>query len=171
MKLGELIVDYRTKMSISQREFSRRCDLSNSYISFLEKGINPKTGKPLAPTIEQYKKIARGMSISLQRLFELLDEDAPVDISFPPSDPGEYSGDDPLLRRHIIETFINAVYVFEDHLDIVTNNCEGNHRFPLADLPAEPDPDSGPECSDSVSNGVPSVLHPNTQVTIFRIAI
>ena len=94
MKLGELIVDYRTKMSISQREFSRRCDLSNSYISFLEKGINPKTGKPLAPTIEQYKKIARGMSISLQRLFELLDEDAPVDISFPPSDPGEYSGDD-----------------------------------------------------------------------------
>ena len=78
---------------------------------------------------------------------------------------------DPLLRRHIIETFINAVYVFDDHLDIVTNNCEGNQRFPLEDLPADPDPDSGPPCSDSVSSGVPSVLHPNTQVTIFRIAI
>ena len=78
---------------------------------------------------------------------------------------------DPLLRRHIIETFINAVYVFDDHLDIVTNNCEGNQRFPLADLPAEPDPNSGPECSDSVSNGVLNVLHPNTYVTIFRLAI
>ena len=78
---------------------------------------------------------------------------------------------DPLLRRHVIDTFINAVYVFDDHLDIVTNNCEGNQRFPLSDLPDLPDPDSGPECSDSVSSGVPNVLHPNTQVTIFRIAI
>ena len=78
---------------------------------------------------------------------------------------------DPLLRRHIIETFINAVYVFDDHLDLVINNCEGNQRFPLSDLPADPDPDPGPECSDNVSFGVPSVLHPNTQVTIYRIAI
>ncbi|MBO7662794.1 MAG: recombinase family protein [Clostridia bacterium] len=78
---------------------------------------------------------------------------------------------DPLLRRHIIETFINAVYVFDDHLDIVTNNCEGNQRFPLEALPADPDPDPGPPCSDCVSSGVPSVLHPNTRITIFRIAI
>ena len=72
---------------------------------------------------------------------------------------------DPLLRRHVIDTFINAVYVFDDHLDIVTNNREGNQRFPLEDLP---DPS---ECSDSVSSGVPSVLHPNTRITIYRIAI
>ena len=78
---------------------------------------------------------------------------------------------DPILRRYIIETFINAVYVFDDHLDIVTNNCEGNQRFPLSDLPADPDPDPGLECSDVVSSGVPTVLHPNTQVTVFRIAI
>ena len=78
---------------------------------------------------------------------------------------------DPLLRRHIIETFINAVYVFDDHLDIVTNNCEGNQRFPLSDIPDDPDLDPGLSCSDSVSNGVPAVLHPNTQVTIYRIAI
>ena len=78
---------------------------------------------------------------------------------------------DPLFRRHVIETFINAVYVFDDHLDIVTNNREGNQRFPLEALPADPDPDSGPECSDIVSFGVPTVIHPNTQVTVFRIAI
>jgi len=73
---------------------------------------------------------------------------------------------DPLLRRHIIDTFINAVYVFDDHLDIVTNNCEGNQRFPLESLP-----DPSDECSDCDSSGVPTVLHPNTQVTIFRVAI
>ena len=73
---------------------------------------------------------------------------------------------DPLLRRHIIDTFINAVYVFDDHLDIVTNNCEWNQRFPLESLP-----DPSPECSDIDASGVPTVLHPNTQVTIFRVAI
>ena len=78
---------------------------------------------------------------------------------------------DPLLRRHIIETFINAIYVFDDHLDIVTNNCEGNQRFPLEALPADPDPDPGSPCSDCVSSGVPSVSHPNTRITIYRIAI
>ena len=70
---------------------------------------------------------------------------------------------DPLLRRHIIETFINAVYVFDDHLDIVTNNRENNEHFPLEDLPDE--------CSDNDASGVPTVSHPNTKVTIYRIAI
>ena len=68
---------------------------------------------------------------------------------------------DPLLRRHIIETFVNAVYVFDDHLDLVTNNCEGNQRYPLTDLP----------CSDNVSSGVLMVTHPNTRVTVYRIAV
>ena len=68
---------------------------------------------------------------------------------------------DPLLRRHIIETFVNAVYVFDDHLNLVTNNCEGNQRYPLTDLP----------CSDKVSSGVPPVIHPNTRVSVFRIAV
>lgn len=89
MKLGELIAEYRKRMSISQREFSRKCDLSNTYISFLENGRNPKTGKAIVPTIEQYKKIADGMDISLQRLFELLDEDSPVGMLPVPDENSE----------------------------------------------------------------------------------
>ena len=73
---------------------------------------------------------------------------------------------DPLLRRHVIETFINAVYVFEDHLKIVTNNCEGNQRVPLEIIPDDP-----PECSDNIDSGVPPVTHPNTRVTVYRLAI
>ena len=80
MKLSELIVDYRKRMDISQREFSRRCDLSNTYISFLEKEKNPKTGKPMVPTLEIYKKLADGMRMTVQQLFEQLDDDAPVDL-------------------------------------------------------------------------------------------
>ena len=80
MKLSDIIIDYRTRMDISQREFSRKCDLSNSYISFLEREMNPRTGKPLIPTIEQYRKLAEGMGMSVHHLFELLDTDAPVDL-------------------------------------------------------------------------------------------
>lgn len=83
MKLSAIIIEYRERMNISQREFARRCDLSNSYISFIEKETNPKTGKPMAPTIEQYKKIADGMGITLQALFEKLDDDSPVNIHAP----------------------------------------------------------------------------------------
>lgn len=81
MKLSVIISEYRRRYNLSQREFARRCDLSNSYISFLEKEYNPKTGKPITPTIEQYKKIANGMNLTVHKLFESLDDDSPVDIS------------------------------------------------------------------------------------------
>ena len=83
MKLSAIISEYRRTMDISQREFARRCDLSNSYISFIEKEYNPKTGKPMVPTLEQYKKIATGMNMTLHSLFEMLDEDSPVNLSEP----------------------------------------------------------------------------------------
>ena len=70
---------------------------------------------------------------------------------------------DPLLRRHIIETFINAVYVFDDHLKIVINNVEGNSRIPLSDLP--------PDCSDNDASAPPNVSRPNFRITVYRIAI
>jgi DNA-binding XRE family transcriptional regulator len=79
-------------MQISQREFARRCGLSNSYISFIENETNPRTGRPMVPTLEQYQKIAAGMDMTVHQLFELLDEDAPVDLRPsspvpPPEDP------------------------------------------------------------------------------------
>ena len=70
---------------------------------------------------------------------------------------------DPLLRRSIIETFINSVYVYDDHLKIIINNVEGNERIPFSDLP--------PECSDSDNSGLPTVSHPNPRITIYRIAM
>lgn len=69
---------------------------------------------------------------------------------------------DPTLRRHIIETFINAIYLYDDHLKIITNNMEGNQRVPLEALPP---------CSDNDKNGVPIVIHPNFRVTIYHLAI
>lgn len=78
MKLSTIVTDYRKRMQISQREFARRCGLSNSYISFIENEHNPRTGKPIVPTLEQYQKIAACMDMTVHQLFEMLDEDSPV---------------------------------------------------------------------------------------------
>lgn len=80
MKLSAIVIDYRQKTQISQREFARRCGLSNSYISFIENEYNPRTKKPITPTLEQYQKIATGMGLTVHQLFEQLDEDSPVDL-------------------------------------------------------------------------------------------
>lgn len=80
MKLRELIRSYRESHDLSQRQFAIQCNLSNGYISILEKGINPNTGKPVTPTIPQLKKLADGMSMSLNELLERAD-DMPIDLA------------------------------------------------------------------------------------------
>ena len=79
MKLGALIKEYREAHCLSQRQFAAQCDLSNGYISILEKGINPNTGRPVTPTIPQLKKLADGMNISLTELLEKID-DMPIEL-------------------------------------------------------------------------------------------
>ena len=70
---------------------------------------------------------------------------------------------DPLLRQHIIDTFINSVYVYDDHLTVVINNGDGNQRVPLSDLP--------PEGSDVTQMVNYLCYYPNTRVTVYRLAM
>lgn len=102
MKLSEIVKDYRKRMQISQRAFAHRCDLSNTYISFIENDMNPRTGEPIVPTLENYQKIANAMDLTVHQLFQLLDEDSPVDLRI--HAPEE--SDDPLspeLRDFLID--------------------------------------------------------------------
>ena len=88
MTLSEIIVKYRMKNNFSQRQFAAKCDVSNGYIAMLERGVNPKTGKPITPTINQLKKISQGMGITLEELFLSVD-DIPIYLEKnTTSDPG-----------------------------------------------------------------------------------
>ena len=80
MTLRELIAQYRSEHGLSQRQFAVQCSLSNGYISMLEKGVNPKTGLPLTPTLQALKKLATGMGISLSDLISIAD-DMPVSLA------------------------------------------------------------------------------------------
>lgn len=79
MKLVELITQYRADHGLSQRQFAQQCGLSNGYVSMIERGINPATGKPITPTFPQLKKFAAGMGLTVMELFDRVD-DMPIDL-------------------------------------------------------------------------------------------
>lgn len=80
MHIGEYINNYLLENKISQRQFAKRCGLSNGYISMLINNINPKTGRPIIPSLTAMLAISRAMGITIDDLFERVD-DMLVDIS------------------------------------------------------------------------------------------
>lgn len=102
MKLGEYIRTYRTEHGLSQRQFAVRCGLSNGYISMLEKGENPKTHKPIAPTLEKLNAVARAMGLSINELAVLVD-DLDVDLRIEKAAPRKGSGQVSALAMELAE--------------------------------------------------------------------
>lgn len=82
MTLGQYLIRYRESRNLSQRQLAVLCNVSNGYIAMLEKGLNPKTKKPIIPTLLQLKKLASGMGMSVSALVEAVD-DMPVELSIP----------------------------------------------------------------------------------------
>lgn len=75
MILGDLIKEFRANNKLSLRDFAQRCGLSHTYISALEKNIDPRTGKPIAPTLDTIKYISKGMNISIEEILKILDDE------------------------------------------------------------------------------------------------
>lgn len=73
MTLGETIKNYRATHNMSMDSFSEKSGISKAYISLLEKNRHPKTGKEIAPSIQSIKQAAKGMNMSFDDLFALLD--------------------------------------------------------------------------------------------------
>ena len=88
MFLGEVIKKYRKEHNLSLRAFAKKCGLSYTYISMLEKNTDYRTGKPIAPTLDSVKYISKAMNIPIDDLLKMLDdkqefklnEDADIDI-------------------------------------------------------------------------------------------
>lgn len=74
MSLGDIIKTYRLnhgKMSMDL--FSEKSGISKAYISLLEKNKHPKTGKPIAPSIQVIKQAADAMGMDFDALFSMLE--------------------------------------------------------------------------------------------------
>ena len=64
---------------------------------------------------------------------------------------------DPAQRKFLIQTFVNAVYVFDDHLKLYLNAIEGASQIPVS-------------CSDVVSDSLPTKPYPNPAIICYIIA-
>ena len=84
MNLGDLIKKYRNDHDLSQRQFAASCGLSNGYIAMIERGENPKTKEPIAPTLKALNKIADGLCMTTTELMEYVDN---IPISMGEDDP------------------------------------------------------------------------------------
>ncbi len=80
MKLGDWLKIYREQHDLSMQELADLCGFSKAYINILEKGINPKTKKPVSPTIQTFEKIARGTNTNIDALLKILDGDQPITL-------------------------------------------------------------------------------------------
>ena len=110
-------------------EFANRCDRSKGYISMLENGNNPKSGKAITPSIETVAKIAAAMRISVDDLLHMVDgtqrvllEDdvANVKGAFKP----EFKKTVPILGRIAAGTPITAVENIEYYVKVENENID-----------------------------------------------
>ena len=79
MKLGDIIKKYREDHGLSLRAFSYLSGVSNSYLSMLESGKHPRSGRPIVPTLTKLNQLADAMGLRVDDLIQEMD-DMPVKI-------------------------------------------------------------------------------------------
>ena len=68
-KFGQLIVERRKALGISQEELAHRADLDRTYISGLERGVRN-------PSLTAIVKVAQGLGITTDKLLKGLEDGA-----------------------------------------------------------------------------------------------
>lgn len=84
MTIAQIVEQYRVEHFMSQRDFAKKCGVSNAIISFLERGTR-ENGQPYLPRFNTIKKIARGMGMSPEELISRCD-DFDIDITVGPEE-------------------------------------------------------------------------------------
>lgn len=90
MTLGDILKKYREENHMSMDEFSRRSTLSKGYISMLENNINPRSSKPIAPTLPTIKKAAYGMNTDVDVILKLLNDGQELSLAEDANTMSEY---------------------------------------------------------------------------------
>lgn len=80
MELGEIIKSYRLRHKMTMSDFAKKSNLSKGYISMIERGNNPTTGKPVTPSLDTIKNVADAMFMDRNVLMEMLGDDVEVKV-------------------------------------------------------------------------------------------
>ena len=71
MEIKDYVYNYRKEHALSMQAFGKKCGLSRAYISILEKGFNPATGKPFVPGLATLKRIADCTGADIENLIKM----------------------------------------------------------------------------------------------------
>ena len=85
MEMKTFINSYRTEHNLTMEQFAKSASLSKGYISMLEKGYNPQTGKKIIPSISALNNIAIATGTDLDHLLKIID-DIEVSLDSPAQD-------------------------------------------------------------------------------------
>ena len=66
VNVGKLIKQERLNKGLSLRQFAEMCNLSHSYIDKIEKFIDPRSNKPIFPTVDSLEKISNALGYTLE---------------------------------------------------------------------------------------------------------
>lgn len=77
-RLGEFLKACRNEKDLSLRQMEALTGISRTYLGNLEKGIDPRTGKEISPTIPTLEKLASGLNRQLNELLILASDESMV---------------------------------------------------------------------------------------------
>lgn len=119
MNIKEYVYNYRKEHSLSMQAFGDMCGLSRAYISILEKGINPTTGKPFIPTIDTLKKIAEVTGTDLDSLLKMLDDSQPVIVNIPPAPMLQLTDQEKTMIKKYRQLNADGKLVIDNQIDFL----------------------------------------------------
>lgn len=127
--IGNYIRQYRGKMSL--REFAKKCDISHTHLDSIEKGFDPRTGKPVCITVETLKKIANAMNMSINDLLIQSGDVKLEDLTF---DNGSIATIDNIMKIPVLGTIKAGIPIESqsniiDYIDIPKAWTKGGKRF------------------------------------------
>ncbi len=63
-KISNYVRETRLDKNLTVTNVVNNCSLSRSYINMIESGRNPKTNKPIIPTLETVEQLCKGLGVS-----------------------------------------------------------------------------------------------------------
>ncbi|MGE5572679.1 MAG: helix-turn-helix domain-containing protein [Bacteroidota bacterium] len=68
---GDRLREIRVKKNLSLREAAEKVGISHTYLNALERGYEPRTGRPVNPSARTLVLIAKGYGIPLEELLRM----------------------------------------------------------------------------------------------------
>lgn len=69
--LGQFVKEKRNEMKMSLRDFGKQCGISHTTIDTIEKGYDPRNGKPANITNTTFEKLSQGLGVPMTTLVAL----------------------------------------------------------------------------------------------------